>query len=561
MHCETGPRGVDSRAPANITNMKLQQRFSRRLKTSRKYVFENIMDLDHVCALHRRWFENLRIRTWRADYVDYRLTSKFYGLKQEIDVSGAPLDEDRYWYEFNGSMARIRVEGEMRGPDGNLTLTETITFECPWFLAPFIRLLAPLFKRQKLDILRDDSALLERVQRLEQEGFRRSDGAAQPKVVVYGGAGYFGGEVVQDLLEHTNAQITVASRNPRSMPPERAAGRVRFYISDCRDRDSVSQVIHDATVVINCIGPFQGQGLDLLRACIEKRVHYIDVADDRDFVERVHRLRPEIERAGIMAFIGCSVVPGISGLLTERCAQELGQVDAVRVCITPGTRHTRGPGSFECLLSTVGKLFSIPHDGTKRTVIGWSEPERVKFPLPLGTRTVYSVVDIADYFTLVEYFGARTVDFKIGSEFGWLNKALVGVREVRRHLGLPRLGPLVPTFRAVLAVAGFFGTSQGAVMVTVTGGRDIPMRQLSLAAYAEKDGQIIPALLPSIAAGLVLEKRIAFEGIADLRRWISFDRLLAELRARGVHIAEHQGAWQRLSESGRSGESSTGCSA
>ncbi len=231
--------------------MKFRQQFTRRLKTSRRYVFENIMDLDHVCALHRRWFENLRIRTWRAEYVDYRLTSRFYGLKQEIDVRGAPLDGDRYWYEFNGPLARIRVEGEMRGPEGDITLTETITFLCPWFLAPFVRLLGPLFKRQNLDILRDDSALLERVHRLEQDGFRRTEGASQPKVVVYGGAGFFAGEVVQDLLMHTNAQVTVTSRNPRSIPPERASGRVRAYISDYRDRDSVSQVIHDATVVIN----------------------------------------------------------------------------------------------------------------------------------------------------------------------------------------------------------------------------------------------------------------------------------------------------------------------
>ncbi len=259
-----------------------------------------------------------------------------------------------------------------------------------------------------------------------------------------------------------------------------------------------------------------------------------------------------------MAFIGCSVVPGISALLTGRCAQELGRVDAVRVCITPGTRHTRGPGSFECLLATVGEPFSIPKDGTKRTILGWSEPKRVELPPQLGFRTVYSVVDIADYFTLVEYFGARTVDFKIGSELYWLNKALAGVREVKRRLALARLGHLIPIFRPVLALAGRFGTSQGAVMVTVSGGQDAFMCRMSLAAYAEKDGQIIPALLPSIAAGTVMDGGLAFKGIVELRRWMAFDRLLAELGARGVSVAAHRGAWQQLPDSARRGTSSSG---
>src|SRR5271157_2314211 len=142
--------------------MRLAQHFRRRLKTSRRYIFGNIMDLDHVCVLHRRWFENLRIRAWRPDYVDYRLTSKFYGFKQEIEVRGAPIDDDRYWYEFNGPLARIRVDGKIEGPDGDLTLTEMTTSEFAWPLAPLFRLLEPLFKRQKLDILDADSRLLER---------------------------------------------------------------------------------------------------------------------------------------------------------------------------------------------------------------------------------------------------------------------------------------------------------------------------------------------------------------------------------------------------------------
>jgi hypothetical protein len=96
----------------------------------------------------------LRIVAQKPDYVEYHLTSLFYGLKQETTARGGPIDENRYWYEFVTPLAKMRVDGLMEGQDGDLTQTETITFKFHWFLAPLFWLLRPLFKKQKEDILR-----------------------------------------------------------------------------------------------------------------------------------------------------------------------------------------------------------------------------------------------------------------------------------------------------------------------------------------------------------------------------------------------------------------------
>jgi hypothetical protein len=161
------------------------------------------MDLDHVCTLHKRWFRNLRIIAQRPDYVEYHLTSLFYGLKQETGARGGPIDENRYWYEFVAPLARMRVEGLLEGPDGDGSQTETISFSFHGSLAPLFWLLRPLFKMQKQDILRDDSALLERVYELDAKGLEPS----VPRVVVYGGDGFFGRLVVEDLLKCSPAEI------------------------------------------------------------------------------------------------------------------------------------------------------------------------------------------------------------------------------------------------------------------------------------------------------------------------------------------------------------------
>ena len=209
--------------------MKLIKTFHRKLHTSRRFVFENVFDLEHVCVLHRKWFRHLRIIKQSPEYVEYRLQSLFYGLKQDTLVKGAPIDDHCYWYEFITPLARMRVDGSMDGPDGDLTLTEDITYNFHWLLTPLFFLLSPLFERQKQDILHDDSNLLERVYRLDKAGFERHQ-PNKPRIVVYGGSGFFGRLLVKDLLKHSHAEIVIASRNPYPVDFHPFESRVKFVI-------------------------------------------------------------------------------------------------------------------------------------------------------------------------------------------------------------------------------------------------------------------------------------------------------------------------------------------
>jgi Saccharopine dehydrogenase NADP binding domain len=516
--------------------MKLVKTFTRKVKTARRFVLENIMDLDHVCVVHRKWFRHLRIRTWRRDLVSYRLQSRFHGLTQDIEVAGGPIDADRYWYEFNGPIARIRVDGEISGPDGDLTQTETITYRFHWAMTPVFWLLGPLFERQKDDILHDDTALLERVYAMDQAGFVRTEPAARPRVVVYGGLGFFGRELVKDLLENTSASIILASRNPVSVDFGRHASRVQCWISDLDNRESVEALIEGVRVAICATGPFQGMAPKLLEACIRKRVHYVDIADDRGFVERAHAMREEIERSGIAAFVGCSVVPGMSAILARFALSHLPGARRVKVCITPGTRHPRGVASFRCLLSTVGRPYRVLRGGELREIAGWTERERVDFPTPLGKRHVYSVVDIADFFTQPKYFGFDDVSFKIGAELDSLNRLLALFRAVRRAGVVGEAPALVAFFRRVIGVAALFGTTEGGVIVEVSTAGETS-RSFAVGVTRAIDGQIIPAILPSIATQLLLDGVALPRGLVPLDDWLGFDALREELARRGVAVS------------------------
>jgi saccharopine dehydrogenase-like NADP-dependent oxidoreductase len=514
----------------------MQLTFRHSLSSSRRFVFENIMDLEHVCVVHRKWFRNLRVRIERPDYVEYRLTGLFYGLKQEVLARGGPVDADQYWYEFVTAMARMRVEGRLEGEDGHLMQTEVITFHFAAPLAPLFWCLRPLFVGQKHDILRADTALLEREYALERGGFKRKE-SSTPRVVVYGGNGFFGRIIVDDLLRRTRARIEIASRTAHRIDFPGFEDRVRFFESDLRDPVSVRRTIAGTDLVIIAAGPFQGMPLAALEACIAQQVPYLDVADDRDFVRRAYELvEMAATRNGALALIGCSVVPGLTSLLTRFAQTTIPRITQTKICISPGTRHPRGPGSFACLLSTVGREFSAPREGREAPVTGWTEPERVSFPAPMGDRTAYRVVDIADHFIQPRYFGTRTVEFRIGSELGALNLVLSAVGLARKAFRVP-LSWLVGMGRLLIQVASLFGSTAGGVMVEVTGYAGEERRRETWCVLAADGGERIPSMIAAIAAGMVLRKEITGSGIVPLPDWITRDQLIKELAARGIRTA------------------------
>jgi len=516
--------------------MQLIKTFTRKVKTSRKFIFENIMDLEHVCYVHKNWFRDLRIVTQSPYYVEYYLTSVFYGLTQRTHVRGGPIDEDRYWYEFHTPLAKMKVQGSIEGKDGDLVQKELITYNYHWLLHPIFLILSPLFEKQKENILEDDSRLLERMFTLERKGIPRRV-VNRPVVVVYGGTGFFGRLVVQDLLEHTEAEIRIASRRPAIIDFDTGdPTRIKYYVSDV-DQDDTARVIKGAQVVISCLGPFQDQTTGLLESCIREKIDYVDVADDREFLERCYSLESEIKQSEIRAFIGCSVIPGISSLLTEFSLEITGTPETVKICITPGTRYARGPGSFACLLSTLGRKIHYLRDGKFQKIEGWTGGDKVNFPPPIGKRNVYFIVDTPDYLLQPRYFGTRNVEFRIGAEFEYLNKSLAFFGKIQTILGLRNLNFCIPLFRKIIGFAGLFGTTQGGVMVHVIGNPNGRNTEWITSVHTETHGEVIPALLPSIATQMILRDEIPQKGIVPLNGWITHDRFVKEFRKRNIEIS------------------------
>ncbi|MGB7373236.1 NAD(P)H-binding protein [Pontixanthobacter sp.] len=85
-------------------------------------------------------------------------------------------------------------------------------------------------------------------------------------VVMVGGSGYFGSHIAQDLLKR-GARLRIASRNPEKglkLKPLANLGQLQFARCDATNPGSVSAVMQGADLVINLVGSFDGDLMQLI---------------------------------------------------------------------------------------------------------------------------------------------------------------------------------------------------------------------------------------------------------------------------------------------------------
>ena len=327
------------------------------------------------------------------------------------------------------------------------------------------------------------------------------------KVLVIGGRGYFGQLLIEDLAANCHCEIVVGSRP----------------VVDLRDAVSLKRALSGIKIAICAAGPYQKLPTTLAQLCIEHGVHYIDLADDRKFVETVRSL-PHARDARTAVCSGWSTVSALSGMLTQIASSGMTHIDSIQIHMAPGNRGARQAATITSLLNSVGRRFSICRDGTWQDVVGWSEPRTFTFPAPIGARRGY-LVDVPDHSIFPELFNAGTVEFRAGSELAFLNAMLSLLRSTRRNwsgFGL--------VFQRVVSLFSWLGHSSGAVGVEVSGS---VRRRVSI--LGESRAQRIAVLPAAVMTSALLSGRPA-SGVISFNDWITENEMRNECTRRGFRL-------------------------
>jgi len=324
------------------------------------------------------------------------------------------------------------------------------------------------------------------------------------RVLVVGGTGAFGSRLVRGLITTSRFEVTVAARD---------MARARGLLSELQAGSRATAIVFDrakvtpeelrasgAFAVVDAAGPFQGSDYRLLKAAIAARLHYVDLADARDFVAGFVRFDATAKEAGVTALTGVSSTPALSNAVLDRLTIGWRAVDTVEIAISPGNRAPRGLSVIRAILSYAGKPLRVFEDGSWVLRPAWGRPTRREIR-GLGARWL-SLCETPDLDVVVQRLAVRrTVTFRAGLELPLLHFGLVVASLAVRLRLVGCLEPFAPAFRAAARLFKDFGTDRGGMIVDVAGvnGEGVPTKARWTLVAEGGDGPLIPTL-PALAA-------------------------------------------------------------
>jgi NAD(P)-dependent dehydrogenase (short-subunit alcohol dehydrogenase family) len=324
------------------------------------------------------------------------------------------------------------------------------------------------------------------------------------KVIVLGGYGGFGARLSRRLAAD-GWQVFIAGRSAEAA--EALAASLPNAQALVIDRNGdLSPVLKSVRpfLLIDAAGPFQGSDYHVVHACIAAKVHYLDLADARDFVCGIGTLDADAKSAGVVVVSGASSVPALSGAVVAELVQELDAAYTIEMSISASNRATAGASVASAILSSVGRSVRLWRVRQWQNAIGWHMIRREVYAVdgeaPL--RRSVALVDVPDHSILPERLpGKPDTVFRAGPEFSFQLRTLWMLSWLVRWGWVSSLSSMSRWLLPLQGLTGWLGSDRSAMKVAVKGTfQGTPVIRTWTLIASRGDGPEIPTLAAQIIA-------------------------------------------------------------
>ncbi|NRB38078.1 MAG: saccharopine dehydrogenase NADP-binding domain-containing protein [Pseudomonadales bacterium] len=331
-------------------------------------------------------------------------------------------------------------------------------------------------------------------------------------VIVIGGYGTFGQRLVKSLSENPGLMITIAGRNTEkasvladALKKEKSKACIRFARIDTTSAELQADIKQlEADCIVNCSGPFLLECDQLRQCCVDLQCNYIDLADNRQFVNAIENYDVGAKVANVCLISGASTVPGLSTAVIEHFLPRFATLTSINYGISPGNKTERGLATVSSILSYTGKPYTHLKDGMQQVCFGWQGLRRYDFGPVLGKRWL-SNCDIPDHDILPKrYPQLQQLQFQAGLEVTLLHVGL-WLLSLLPRLGL--LKSLMPFATPLTAMSKWFQTlgSDAGGMFMHLQGIDHDGQTLNIEWCMEAEDGVGPNI-PTIAAEILVTR-------------------------------------------------------
>ena len=184
-------------------------------------------------------------------------------------------------------------------------------------------------------------------------------------VIIYGATGFTGRYIVREALEHFQLQLSwgIAGRNRDKLESLHR----EFSLPECvavisanyEDRNSIVEMCTKTRVLINCVGPYQLYGGELVvSVCVEFGCDYVDVSGEVLFIEKIRAKFGEKAREnGVFIIPACGVdcVPADLGVIFAKNSFAPAQISHIHSYLELQNVKRFNYGTWHTLVETLSR--------------------------------------------------------------------------------------------------------------------------------------------------------------------------------------------------------------
>ncbi len=211
-------------------------------------------------------------------------------------------------------------------------------------------------------------------------------------LIVLGGVGLIGSEVVKDLSATSNfSRIIIADQDlgkAEKFINELQDDRLDARPIDVNDREKLVELISKYPVVCNCL-PFKFDTY-ITECCYKAGVNGIDLGATKDQLE----MDGQLQEKQLSFVVCCGITPGVSNVIVSHAAEQCDYLEEAHVYFASFRAIATAPGLVRTTLWEIDPNESdrmYYENGTYHRVPPFAGAKEVAFPDPIGLQETYYV--------------------------------------------------------------------------------------------------------------------------------------------------------------------------
>ena len=200
-------------------------------------------------------------------------------------------------------------------------------------------------------------------------------------LLVYGAYGFTGELVARRAVERGLSPLLAGRDSERVVRVARALG-CEWRAFPLSDPEALRRGIRGAAAVLHCAGPFVHTAAAMAEACIDERIHYLDLTGEIPVFQALLAMGPAARNAGVMLLPGAGFDVVASDCLAAHLVRRLPGAKTLTLALAPGqSRISRG--TARTVLEQAGSARGGAGAPDVRTFdLGFGPVEAVAVPWP-----------------------------------------------------------------------------------------------------------------------------------------------------------------------------------